>query len=175
VVGRAHGLQPHSIEERARKYLFEEHSEQELRAWARRLRRFRFCRAFGGHAGDGDTLRLHLRIHSVEDALGIVASLDAERRENPVNPGMRRSEVAPGIEQPGWSTIGDTTLFIWINPASVEFSVQDVDDVWAVTEAAVQAAERIEPRFVPFGSRVIDPPVDSWHCIAPATHPELFE
>jgi hypothetical protein len=163
------------MDDRARRYLFEEHSEADLRAWAQRLARFRFCRAFGGHAGDGDTLRLHLRIHSVEDALGIVASLDVQRRENPVNPDMPRSEVAPGIAQPGWSTIGDTTLFIWINPASLEFSVQDVDDVWAVTEAAVRAAERIEPRFIPFGGRVLDPPVDSWHCIAPATHPELFE
>jgi hypothetical protein len=162
------------MEERARRYLFEEHSPAQLREWARRLQRFRFCRAFGGHAGDGDTLRLHLRIHSVEDALGVVASLDVERREKTIKPPKRRSEVAPGIEQPGWSTIGATTLFIWINPASLEFSVQDVDDVWAVTEAAVSAAERIEARFIPFASRVLDPPVDSWHCIAPATHPELF-
>ncbi|WP_028062352.1 hypothetical protein [Solirubrobacter soli] len=116
-----------------------------------------------------------MRIHSVEDALGIVAAVGAEPRENPHNPDMPRSEVAPGIEQPGWSTIGDTTLFIWINPESLEFSVQDADDIWSVTEAAVEATTRIEPRFIPFTERMIDPPVNTWHCIAPATHPELFE
>ena len=163
------------MEERQRQYLFEEHSPAQLQAWAQRLQRFRFCRAFGGHAGDGDTLRLHLRTHSVEDALGIVAAVGAEPRANPVNPDMPRSEVAPGVEQPGWSTIGDTTLFIWINPASLEFSVQDVDDIRAVTHAAVEAAERIEARFIPFADRIIDPPIDTWHCVAPATHPELFD
>src|SRR5690348_14115408 len=163
------------MDERERRYLFEEHPEAELREWAQRLGKFRFCRAFGGPAGDGDTLRLHLRTESVEDALGIVASLGAEPRENPVNPDMVRSEVAPGIAQPGWSTIGETTLFVWINPESLEFSIQDIDDIWSVTDQAVEAAERIEPRFDPFQDRVIDPPVNTWHCIAPKTHPELFE
>ena len=37
-------------------YLFEGHSEMELRAWARRLKLFRFFRAYGGHANDGDSL-----------------------------------------------------------------------------------------------------------------------
>jgi hypothetical protein len=162
------------MDERARRYLYEEHSPAQLRAWAHRLTRFRFCRAFGGHANDGDTLRLHLNVHSVEDALGIVAAIGAEPRAHPNGPGVGRSEVAPGVEQPGWSTIGGTSLFIWINPGRLELTVQDVDDLWAVTEASVQAAERIEGRFIPFDSRRIDPPVDSWHCIAPATHPELF-
>jgi hypothetical protein len=157
------------VEERARRYLFEEHSPAQLRAWASRLRRFRFCRAIGAHAGDGDTLRLHLRVHSVQDALGIVAAVGAEPRPHPLG------AAAPEPPQPGWSTIAGTSLFIWINPERLELTVQDVDDLWAVTEAAVEAAERIEPRFAPYESRRIDPPVDSWHCIAPATHPELFD
>ena len=39
-------------------YLFEQHSEAELRAWAKRLKFFRFFRAFGGHANDGDSLNV---------------------------------------------------------------------------------------------------------------------
>lgn len=163
------------MDDRARRYLFEEHSEQELRAWAARLSRFRFCRAFGGPAGDGDRLQLALWVSSLEDGLEIVAALGAEPREHPVSPDLTRSEVVPGVPQPGWSTIAETSLFVWIHAHQVEFTVQDVDDLWSVTEAAVAAAEAIEPRFGPYDDRRIDPPLDTWHCIAPATHPELFD
>jgi len=37
-------------------YLFESHSEVTLRQWAKRLQKFRFVRAYGGHANDGDSL-----------------------------------------------------------------------------------------------------------------------
>ena len=37
-------------------YLFEEHDEKKLRKWSRRLKFFRFFRALGGHANDGDSL-----------------------------------------------------------------------------------------------------------------------
>jgi hypothetical protein len=135
------------------RYLFEEHPPARLSGWAKRLTRFRFCRAYGGHANDGDTLRLLLRIGSREDALTLLAALGAAE---------------------GWTELGGTTLFVSIRRDAVEFTVQDVDDIFAVTEAAVAAAERIEPRFAPYDERRIDPPLDSWHCIAPATHPELF-
>lgn len=36
------------------RWSFEDHPEAELRCWARRLRLFRFVRAWGGHAIDGD-------------------------------------------------------------------------------------------------------------------------
>lgn len=36
------------------RWSFEDHPEAELRRWARRLRLFRFVRAWGGHAIDGD-------------------------------------------------------------------------------------------------------------------------
>jgi hypothetical protein len=157
-----------------RDYLFEEHSPQELRAWARRLARFRFCRAFGGPVGDADRVQLAVRAGSVEDALEIVAAVGAEPREHPVSPDLQRSEVAPGVLQPGWVRIDGETAFVWIERGRIEVSVNDPDDVWNVTEAAVRAAERIEPRFAPYDDRRIDPPLDTWHCIAPATHPELF-
>jgi hypothetical protein len=163
------------MDDRARRYLFEEHSEQELRAWAARLSRFRFCRAFGGPAGDGDRLQLALRVSSVQDALEIVAAIGAEPREHPVSPELARSEAAPGVPQPGWVRIDGRTAFVWIHRERLEVTVNDVDDVWSVTEAAVTAAERIEPRFAAYDDRRIDPPLDTWHCIAPATHPELFD
>jgi hypothetical protein len=163
------------MDDRARRYLFEEHSEQELRAWAARLSRFRFCRAFGGPAGDGDRLQLALQVSSLEDALEIVAAIGAEPREHPVSPDLARSEAAPGVPQPGWVRIDGQTAFVWIRRDTLEVTVNDVDDVWSVTEAAIEAAERIEPCFAPYDDRRIDPPLDTWHCIAPATHPELFD
>jgi hypothetical protein len=142
------------MNERERVYLFEEHGPAQLRAWARRLTRFRFCRAVGGHANDGDTLCLRLRIDSRADALTLLAAL--------------------GVNE-GWSSLDGTTLFVAIRREDVEFTVQDADDVFAVTDAAVDAAAAIESRFAPYDDRRIDPPRDSWHCIAPATHPELFD
>jgi hypothetical protein len=147
-------------------YLFEAHSPEQLAAWGRRLRRFRFCRAFGGHAGDGDTLRLDLR--TADDARAIVAALGAMPIDHPL--GLPRGDEL----QPGWSRIGDTPLFLWIHADRLQVTVQDMEDIWSVSEAAVEAAAQIEPLFAPWDDRRIDPPVDSWHCIAPATHPELF-
>jgi hypothetical protein len=162
------------MDERARDHLFEEHSPDQLRAWARRLARFRFCRAFGGPVGDADRLQLAVRVGSVEDALELVATVGAEPREHPVSPDLGRSEVAPGVLQPGWVRIDGETAFMWIHRDRIEVSVNDPDDVWSVSEAAVVAAERIESRFAPYDHRRIDPPLDTWHCIAPATHPEFF-
>ena len=51
------------------KWLYETHHPDELHAWAIRLRYFRFCRAIGGHANDGDHLRVALRSET-EPALG---------------------------------------------------------------------------------------------------------
>jgi len=42
--------------DRWRQYLFESHPEQTLRQWAKRLQKFRFFRAYGGHANDDDSL-----------------------------------------------------------------------------------------------------------------------
>jgi hypothetical protein len=48
-------------------YLYRSHSEAELADWARRLDHFRFCRAIGGHANDGDALLVALRYSSAAD------------------------------------------------------------------------------------------------------------
>ncbi|SMC88171.1 hypothetical protein [Kibdelosporangium aridum] len=41
-------------------YLYREHSRETIARWARELRYFRFCRAYGGHQNDGDRLLVAL-------------------------------------------------------------------------------------------------------------------
>lgn len=47
-------------------WLYERHSRAELAEWAPTLRYFRYCRAIGGHANDGDQLVVLLRAAPVE-------------------------------------------------------------------------------------------------------------
>ena len=44
-----------------REYLLRTHPEATLKGWAKRLLLFRFCRAYGGHAIDGDSLDVAYR------------------------------------------------------------------------------------------------------------------
>ena len=56
-------------------YLFHRHPPAELGAWARRLRYFRFCKAIGGHANDGDQLVAALRYADAADLRHLLAQL----------------------------------------------------------------------------------------------------
>jgi hypothetical protein len=47
-------------------WLYERHSKAELAVWAPTLRYFRYCRAIGGHANDGDQLMVVLRTEPAE-------------------------------------------------------------------------------------------------------------
>ena len=69
-----------------RSHLFSDHAELTLRDWARRLRIFRFCRAFGGHANDGDSLEAaygwgsEQELHRCLELAGDLGSLRDEAR-----------------------------------------------------------------------------------------------
>jgi hypothetical protein len=52
------------------RYLIATHGEATLKDWTQRLQFFRFCRAVpGGHAADGDSLRLALENSAVPQRL----------------------------------------------------------------------------------------------------------
>ncbi len=138
---------------------------------------FRFCRAYGGNANDGDGLRATLRIADVDAGLALVAAMGAVPRPRE-GPGVVGRLPVPGradADQPGWCDIGGDPVWLWIGrDATLEVHVQDPDDVWIVSEAAVQIAERLEVRLAAFALDPRDPPVDDWRCIAPQTHPAVF-
>ncbi len=60
------------------RWLYETHCRAELGEWADRLRYFRFCRAVGGHANDGDALRVALRADTESAVLTLLAAIDVE-------------------------------------------------------------------------------------------------
>jgi hypothetical protein len=76
-------------EEGWRRYLREDHGEQTLRRWARLLSIFRFCRAAGGHANDGDELSAVFRYASVPQLLDALRQLGIEPAVHATQPPSR--------------------------------------------------------------------------------------
>jgi hypothetical protein len=138
-------------------YLYARHSREELHAWARRLRYFRFCRAIGGHANDGDRLLLALRHDGPDDAQALCAQLDA---------------AATGR---GHHLIAGIPVFAWTYEQTVTLSMSGAaGDFYSVTELDVVNAATLESLIEPLRGRIIDPPFHDEHCLAPATYPEIW-
>jgi hypothetical protein len=168
-------------------YLYQTHPPEQMRRWVPSLRYFRFCRAFGGHAGDGDSLRAAVRatteaqVRTVLDGLGIGVKPVPDDAPGPV-PGVgyrgdayagfpRRMGHLAHLAQPGHVDIGAEAAFVWVRPARVEISLHDRCEV---TREVVDSAVRIEPLLAPFAADVIDPPLDDPHCVCPKYHPHLW-
>ena len=171
------------------RYLYENHSKASLAEWAPTLRFFRYCRAFGGHAGDGDSLRVVLKFESRSDLerlfshLGIPLVLLPPDEPKPV-PGkpypadeMSRFRSAvrrfPDIMQPGHVSLRGVPTFTWVNDDRVTIDCKG-GNVWDVDETAIASARRLEPLLEPLDAHVLDPPQDTPHCICPRYYPELW-
>lgn len=139
-------------------YLFARHSRDLLRSWAQRLRYFRFCRAYGGHANDGDRLLVALRHEGEDDARRLYA----------------RIAGAP-LEKWGHTTIDRIPVFAWMSKVEVTLSLSGANgNLYDVTEGDAANAAALEPRLAVATDRIIDPPVANQHCIAPTTNPEFW-
>lgn len=169
------------------RWLFEEHAEMQLRAWARRLRVFRFVRAAGGHANDGDRLLAafgYPSLQTLEHAFASLGIAPVRHRVVPPQPEVGRAyagdvfaafaSLIPGslIEQPGWQQMHGGPVFVWCGADEIRFSVADG---YGVTDANVAHAARIEPALMALGLEPIDPPVDNKHCISPRYYPDYFD
>jgi hypothetical protein len=138
-------------------HLYRRHARKELSAWARRLTYFRFCRAVGGHANDGDQLSLALRYDGEADALALYVKL------------------AGGIVEPGCVQLRGVSVLLLRQKRALTLSLFGADgDAYEVSELDVAHAEALEPHIVPLAARLIDPPIDSEHCISPQRYPEFF-
>ena len=136
------------------RYLHRDHAADELRDWARRLEWFRFCRAIGGHANDGDQLLVALRC---TDPSTIWTALGGARTGSGA---VEIRGVSVGVIQ-----LGDR-LLLSLSGAS--------GDPFRVTEADVRRAEALEQSMDALQSLVIEPPIDERHCVAPKFYPELW-
>ena len=180
------------------RYLYEDHTRKQLADWARRLKYFRFCRAYGGHAGDGDQLIALLHTPDEPTLLATCATLglplqpmpsEAEAATVPLGDRPSSSRHFPHWQQPKRVEIDGARLFCWVTShapkgpdgkptgqalPALQFSLSDRDNVWAVTESTVREAELLETRLAALAAQLIDPPQDDRNCLCPKHYPEMF-
>jgi hypothetical protein len=178
-------------EARWQQYLYSTHPQAEIRLWARQLKYFRFCKAYGGHANDGDQLKVALKFDSEEDLVETCKSLGLPLRRisadspKPV-PGVRYSwqeftkfvsfvDDFPTIEQPGWTTLLGLKVHVWIRSDRLEICIMDEGNLYEVSAAAVDVASKIEELLRPLAERLIEPPQDNRNCICPKFYPEFWD
>lgn len=169
-------------------YLLQSHSEHTLRNWANRLSFFRFFRAYGGHANDGDSLDVALRYPDLEQLRGFLAKLGVtlvEYEKIPPQPELGVSyhgdefakfpSLIPNtqwVKQPGHSIIAGQRVFIWCSKNLVKISISDG---YSVTERNVVAAEAAERALEACNLERIDPPINTRNYICPQHYPEYFD
>ncbi|GAA3588544.1 hypothetical protein GCM10022419_083600 [Nonomuraea rosea] len=171
-------------------YLHERHPPARLSAWARELAYFRFCRAYGGHANDGDHLLVSLRTETQTgllrtlSALGVPVTRLPPGRPRPV-PGVAYSAAEfagfpaamprfPEIGQPGHVEIAGHRAHVWSHGDRLNISLADTVDHYNVTDAAVASAKSIEALLAPIAGQVVDPPQDDRNCVCPRYYPGLW-
>lgn len=173
--------------ERWTQYLFEGHSEAELRAWAQRLNFFRFFRAYGGHANDADSLEVAFaykttaQLESFLHDLGIAIVKFDVKPPQPELGVSYRSDVfsqfpslvndTTWMKQPGHCKILDINAFIWCGAGKVTISI---GKDYTVFEKDVIDAEKIETLLARVALERIDPPRDTKNYICPKYYPEYF-
>lgn len=171
-------------------YLFERHDRQQIMQWAGRLRYFRFCRAVGGHANDGDQLLVAIAVETEADLVNVCATLwialDIVAPDSPQPvPGVaytaeefgKFAPLVPGsrrIRQPGLVELAGQPAYVHAQANRLEISLSDTDRPYEVSEASVRSAERVEALLTQLAGRLIDPPRASRHCICPAYYPEMW-
>ena len=173
--------------DRWRQYLFENHPESQLRAWALKLHVFRFCRAYGGHANDSDSLDAVFPYNSREELLGFCALLGIELvhySEQPPQPepGVSyRGDVydqfpslipnTQWIRQLGHCLIAGQKAFAWCNRGEIRISIGFAQ---SITDDDVSSAQLIEAALARSPLQPRDPPNDNEHCICPKYYSNYF-
>jgi hypothetical protein len=162
-------------------WLFRTHSFNELQEWTTRMRFFRFCRAFGGHANDSDELLAALRVETEAELLAVTTHLGIALRTVPIPtpapiPGKQYTVAEfsqfprpmapfPRFEQPGRARIAGVECFVWVSPGRIELKLSGAaGDPYEVTGEDVENAIRIETLIAPLAELVIDPPRESERC-----------
>ena len=152
-------------------YLFYGYGRAELGAWARRLHYFRFVKALGGHANDGDRLLAALHYADNADLRSLLAQFGL-----PAGPG----NDADPIPSPGCVTLAGVKVYVDVRSVpnlqlqQLELSIIDPKGSYDITPQAVVAAEAVEQLLVAHALRIIDPPGRDHHCVCPAYYPELW-
>ncbi len=154
-------------------WFFRTHDREELARWTASLRFFRFVRAIGGHANDGDSLEVALRFDSERDLVALATGLGIVLREAPAAPVARRRRARraeelgespcridghPRFLQPCLVELDGVRCFAWVYPGSLVLRLSGAGgDPYEVIEDDVREARRLEVRIAPFADRVLEP------------------
>ena len=170
-------------------YLFERHSESELRDWASRLNLFRYFRAYGGHANDGDSLDVALSYSTTESLLDLFRLLRFEPvifNEKPLQPIAGVSYTGEEywkfpslitgtewIQQPSHCELFGIKVHFWCESGIAKISTSPAS--YDVNIEHVLAAEKLEKEFMKLNLNYIDPPRETEHYICPKYYPSFFK
>ncbi|AMR28070.1 hypothetical protein A0257_13865 [Hymenobacter psoromatis] len=149
-------------------YVFGRHGHGVLANWVRRLRYFRFNKAQGGHANDGDQLLLALRYTDEADLHSLLQQL-----------GLRATTAVPEALPAGWVELAGNQVRAYVRRVPerrLEISLSAVDNPYEVTAQTVAITEALEAQLelAAHESRIIDPLNESIHCVCPQYYPELW-
>lgn len=147
------------------RYFFERHSLDTLLEWSKRLKYFRYCRAYGGHVGDGDSLLIAIRIQSEQELHEVFEQLDIPIvLASDSSTSTTANWKYPQIEHPKHVMIAGVKAFIWMYPDNMKLSITNLEHPVEVTATSVVAAEQLELFLAPLAYRMIDPPQDDRYC-----------
>jgi hypothetical protein len=139
-------------------YLYDINSREQIARWASSLRFFRFKRAGGGLANDGDVLLVRLRFSDSAELEQLLAKLD-QPSDTPL-PSIIKIE---GVE-----------VSAVLVPDGLLLMISDDTDPYIISESAVAAAQKVEQKLVSLTPWLIDPPDISQYCICPQRFPEFW-
>jgi hypothetical protein len=126
-------------------YLYRQHSQAELEEWTRELRYFRYCRALGGHANDGDALVCALNCPDEATQARLLAAL--------------------GAKAAGRATLAGASAYLSVHGSQLELTLSGAaGDPYEVTRADVDQALSVEALLEPLAADVIVPPRAEKHC-----------
>lgn len=172
------------------RYLYEINSQAEIARWCAGLRWFRFCRAYGGHANDGDSFQAAIKFSSESELLRIMQLLGIELNilpsDNPIPvPGKSYSweefekfkfciKEYPRYEQPGWQRILGFSAFVNIKAHHIHIHLSGAEgNVFLVTERDFENARAVENHLEPYELKFSHPTKECF-CICEECYPAVL-
>lgn len=173
-------------EDRWYDYLYRGYGREKLFDWAVRLKMFRFCKAYGGHANDGDSLQLTYKFDSWDDLKSFCLRHEIpliEFKDKPPQPVPNQSYLyeeyakfpslireTQWVKQPGHCVMHGRKVYIWCGLNVLNISISNR---YVVDEENVADAEFLEERLRQDPILPSDTPVDSVHCLCPKYYPSI--
>jgi hypothetical protein len=145
-----------------RAHLFRTRTEEQIGAWARSLRWFRFCRGrTSGFLTEPDRLVVALEWRDEGDRAVLLELLG----------------LAGGVD--GWQDLAGVRVRVEGGPRRLLLSVSGAEQRRPeIIDRDVEAASQVETALVSLdgmADRIVDPPIDDRSCVAPGRYPALFD